>query len=209
MAQENKKLKKYFFVDMEGVLIPEMWPYISSRIGLNELKTTTREHSCYEKLVENRINILKSNNITAFQLNEIILDLDLLPGSKDFIEKLSISHEVILVSDAFQPLVDHFWIRLGKPNLQCQRFLLDSNGNIVNALYSRKGGKQSLLKKYQDNGYEVFAVGDALNDLEMLKMAEKGFLYKPSQYTKDYAKHYTKDVLLVDSFEEILDKIDI
>lgn len=202
---ERKELKKCFFVDMEGVLIPEMWPYISSKTGLKELEVTTREYSFYEELVESRMKILKLNNITLFDLNEIVLDLDLFPGAKSFVDKLSSRYEVVLVSDAFKPLVNSFWEKLGKPNLQCHQFLIDSHGNIIDALYSRKGGKQSLLKKYQENGYEVFAVGDAFNDLEMLRMAQKGFLYKPSEDTKASAK----GVLIVNSFEEILDEMEI
>ncbi|MEL0638770.1 bifunctional phosphoserine phosphatase/homoserine phosphotransferase ThrH [Marinomonas sp. TI.3.20] len=205
MVEFNKELKKCFFVDMEGVLIPEMWPYISKKTGIKELEVTTREHDCYEELVENRIDILKINNITVFDLNEIVLDLDLLPGARDFIDTLSVKYEVVLVSDAFKPLINHFWQMLGRPNLQCHQFLLDSNGTITDALYSREGGKQSLLKKYQENGYEVFAVGDAFNDLEMLKEAKKGFLYQSSEDTKASAK----DVLIVDSFKEILDEVAI
>lgn len=202
---ENKELKRCFFIDMEGVLIPEMWPYISNKTGLKELEVTTREHSFYEELVENRIKILKSNNITVFDLNKIISELDLLPGARKFIDRLGSSYEVILVSDAFKPLVNIFWEKLGRPNLQCHEFLIDDNGNITDALYSRKGGKQSLLKKYQENKYEVFAVGDAFNDLEMLRMAKKGFLYRPSEDTKAFAK----DILIVNSFEQILDEMEI
>ena len=170
------------------------------KTGINELSLTTREVTSYETLVNNRIKLLKDNNIRLNELKEIVCELDFLSGAKLFFDDIVSKYNVILVSDAFKPLVDHFWLMLDKPHIECHCFEADNNGFINKTVYSRSNGKQSLVKEYIENDAEVFAIGDAFNDLEMLRMADKGYLFNPSEETR----RLVNDILIVNNYDEVL-----
>ncbi|MDN0082602.1 bifunctional phosphoserine phosphatase/homoserine phosphotransferase ThrH [Crenobacter sp. SG2305] len=169
-------------IDLEGVLVPEMWPHIAAATGLSELNLTTREVSDYARLVEVRIRLLREHGIRLTDLQTLVETLEPMAGACAFVERLQQSYRVVLVSDAFLEMVLPLWHKLGEPELQCHHFECDAAGYIVQPHYVRRGGKQEALLPFQ--GCRTLAVGDAFNDLSMLRAASQGFLFRPSAETR-------------------------
>jgi phosphoserine / homoserine phosphotransferase len=186
-------------IDMEGVLIPELWPIIAHKTGHVELKVTTREEPNYRELVKFRIATLRKYGISLAQLKLLLADVQLLPGALDFIGCLSQRLEINLVSDAFVQMIQPFWLSLGCPKLWCHRFECDSAGYVLSALYSRESGKHEVVQEFLKRDNWVLAVGDAHNDITMLRQASLGFLYRPSQNTA----HQARDLPIAIEYEDI------
>lgn len=179
-------------IDMEGVLAPELWPYISSTTGILDLALTTREESDYTQLVNKRIALLRDNGLTINDIMNIVADIKPLPGATQFIEELSKSHHVIIVSDAFEEMIQPLWHMLGTPELRCHNYICDKAGFIQRAKYNRRRGKHEVIEELEREGFDkTLAVGDALNDLEMLRAATIGYLFKPSPETLSSAQYLT------------------
>ncbi|HHQ6615196.1 bifunctional phosphoserine phosphatase/homoserine phosphotransferase ThrH [Serratia fonticola] len=192
-------------IDMEGVLIPEMWPFLAKKTGLPSLSRTTREEPDYRKLVNDRINILYKNKLKLSDIVNEISDLPLLPGAFDFITQLKVSYRIILVSDAFYQMVLPFMKALGNLELKCHHFKCNEDGFIFGAEYSRLHGKVDVVNELRrnDGASKILAVGDAFNDLEMLISADKGFLFRPSTETAKAANN----IKIVHTYKEILDEV--
>lgn len=190
-------------IDIEGVLLPEMWPILAQKTRLSSLAQTTREEPDYKKLVNNRINILNKNKLKLSDVIKETSELSVLPGALNFITQLQLSFHVILVSDAFYQMVIPFLNSLGDPELRCHYFNCDVDGFISSAEYSREHGKGDEISKLRKSGSvsEIIAVGDAFNDLEMINNADKGFLFCPSVETAKAAGN----IQIVHSYKEILD----
>ena len=174
----------YACIDMEGVLIPEMWPFLAKKTGISDFMITTREVSDYERLMNYRIKLLQSNNIKLADVVELLKDLNPLEGAIEFILLLQQNFTVILVSDAFQEMVEKTWTQLGKPWLECHSFECDERGYIKKPKYRRTTGKIEVIRALQGNGVKILSVGDAFNDLEMLRASTRGLLFRPSKETK-------------------------
>ncbi|MCW3479806.1 bifunctional phosphoserine phosphatase/homoserine phosphotransferase ThrH [Neisseriaceae bacterium JH1-16] len=137
-------------IDLEGVLVPEMWPDIARATGLSGLSLTTREEPDYARLVALRIRLLRDNGIRLSDLQTLLEALEPLTGAREFLDRLRQSCRVVLVSDAFREMVLPLWRKLGEPELQCHRFECDEAGYIVRPHYARRSGKQEVLQRYQD-----------------------------------------------------------
>jgi len=185
-------------IDLEGVLIPEMWPHIASATGLSELGRTTREEPDYARLVAQRIRLLRDNGIRLTELQALVGALEPLAGAREFLDRLRPSFRIVLVSDAFREMVLPLWRKLGEPELQCHRFECDAAGYIVRPHYLRQGGKQEALQHYP--GYRTVAVGDAFNDLALLRAADQAYLFRPSAETRAAAA----DLTVVHDYCEVL-----
>ena len=168
-------------LDMEGVLIPELWPHLASRTKIMAFNVTTRDIPDYALLVEKRICLLREHGITLATLQSYIEDISELPGAINFVKQLSCFMNVVIVSDAFSEMIMPFHESLGKPLLQCHRFVCDSQGFITKAVYTRQHGKHEVIQSLKSSGSWVLAVGDAFNDLSMLRAADLGFLFRPSE----------------------------
>jgi phosphoserine/homoserine phosphotransferase len=175
-------------IDMEGVLIPEMWPYIAQRTGISALALTTREVPDYQSLVERRIELLSYHKKKLSDIQNIVAELEPYEGARLFLSKMSQKCQVVLVSDAFYELVKPLWEKLGSPNIECHHFTVDENQNILAARYSRKG-KHEVVERFKKRGFNTLAVGDAFNDIGMLNAADKGFLFRPSVETLNAAQN--------------------
>ncbi|WP_076420137.1 bifunctional phosphoserine phosphatase/homoserine phosphotransferase ThrH [Colwellia sp. UCD-KL20] len=186
-------------VDMEGVLIPEIWPYIAEKTGVSELAITTREVPNYNLLVHRRMTLLKENNLTLKDLQIIVNELNPYEDAKTFLEKLEEVYEILLVSDAFFDLIQPLWKKLGSPKIECHRFVINDQGFIEDAIYVRKD-KAEVIKRYKLKNIETLAIGDAFNDIGMLNAANKGFLFRPSEETANKASYLN----IVYSYEDIL-----
>ncbi|KDM92521.1 bifunctional phosphoserine phosphatase/homoserine phosphotransferase ThrH [Photobacterium galatheae] len=187
-------------IDMEGVLIPELWPLLAEKYDIPDLTKTTREEPDYEKLVSERINILNQEKITLLDVIKTVDDIEPLDGAKAFIDKLSKKYKVVLVSDAFYQMLYPLWLKIGQPKLYCHYFQLNKNGFIEKADYTRKKGKIEIIEKYNRNNNNIISVGDAFNDLEMLSASNTGYLFQPS----DTVRKMAPPVNIVDSYDQIL-----
>lgn len=183
-------------VDLEGVLAPEMWPFIGSCAGIPGLKITTREEPDYYSLMVHRIALLRKHGLKLRHVQDIVATLPLLDGAADFLAALRRRYRVLIVSDAFMEFAAHFGSLLGSPELQCHRLSVDPDGFIDSCLFLPRRGKEETVRRLQEEGHRVLAIGDAFNDLAMLRTADRGFLFRPSPQTLDsapdlcVARHY-------------------
>jgi phosphoserine/homoserine phosphotransferase len=170
-------------IDMEGVLIPELWPHIAEATGISDLAITTREEPDYARLVNHRIELLRRNSLRLIDVQALIERVDPLPGAYHFLTELRQDFHVVLVSDAFQEMILPLWEKLDQPELRCHWFTCDRGGYISKAHYSRGQGKHEVIEEFAENGHRTLAVGDAFNDFTMLRRASMGFLFCPSPQT--------------------------
>lgn len=195
-ATQNKTV----CLDMEGVLVPELWPQLAKKTGLKEFSITTRDVPDYAALMNTRINLLRTHRITLKQVQALLVDVDIFPGARRFVEELKRSMNVVLVSDAFAEMITPFHEKLGQPQLLCNHFSCDSEGFVTQPNYIRHHGKHEAVEKIQALGDWVVAVGDAYNDLGMLRAADLGFLFRPSTVVKSIAS----DIYAAENYDEIL-----
>ncbi|WP_332854141.1 bifunctional phosphoserine phosphatase/homoserine phosphotransferase ThrH [Duganella sp. S19_KUP01_CR8] len=187
-------------VDLEGVLAPEMWPFIGSVAGIPGLKITTREEPDYYSLMVHRIALLRKHGLKLMDVQAIVAALPALDGAADFLATLRSRYRVLIVSDAFIEFAAHFASLLGSPELQCHRLSVDADGFIDSCLFLPRRGKEETVQRLQQGGHRVLAIGDAFNDLAMLRAADRGFLFRPSRQTLDSAQ----DLCVVRHYGDIL-----
>lgn len=188
-------------LDLEGVLIPEIWPCIADRTGIDALRATTREEPDYKRLVVKRMEALKADGIRLHALAGYVQELRPLPGAVDFVRALQSRFEVVIVSDAFLELVRSFLPWLGVSDVRCHAFRCNDAGYAVEARYVRTRGKHEVVEELGRQGKWTLAVGDAHNDLSMLRAADLGLLFRPSAATRAVAL----DLPAVTDYQEILD----
>ena len=189
-------------IDMEGVLIPEMWPLIAEKLGINELAITTREEPNYTKLVARRIEILNQHNKTLNDIQNIVASLKPYEGAAAFLAHLAQHCQVILVSDAFFEMVKPLWLKLGSPSIECHTLITDSDNRISHAHYSRSG-KHEVVERLNKRGFKTLAIGDAFNDIGMLTAAHQGFLFRPSLETAQAAR----SLPIIQHYNEVLQRV--
>lgn len=187
-------------IDMEGVLIPELWPHLAAVTGIDELSLTTREVPDYPALVSRRIGTLRRHGLKLSDVQGLIDDVDPLPGAEAFLASLGQTCHVSLVSDAFEEMIQPLWRRLGQPQLLCHHLVCDDDGFVQAARYTRTRGKHEVIEALSAEGAWTLAVGDAFNDLSMLRMASKGLLFRPSPQTASAAP----DIEIAESYDDVL-----
>ena len=192
-------------IDLEGVLVPELWPAIAVRTGIRELFATTREIPDYDALMRRRIALLREHGITLSDVQRIIKAIEPFPGAKTFLQTLEArGYRVNIISDCFHELADPLLQALGEPTTLCHRLTADSQGFVTGCDYYPRQGKEEHVEAALAEGQRVLAVGDAFNDLHMLRRATQGYLVNPSITTLEAAP----DVPAVESLEQILELID-
>jgi len=167
--------------DLEGVLVPEVWINVARWTGIDELKLTTRDISDYNALMTRRLEILKHHGITINDIQKVIALLELMPGALDFIRWLHGRSQLIVVSDTFREFADPLLDKMGWPVLFCHHLTIDREGNITNFNLRQDDAKRRVVESMQDLNYKVIAIGDSYNDINMLRQAQLGILYKPPQ----------------------------
>lgn len=170
-------------IDLEGVLAPEMWPHVGQLARVPGLAITTREEPDYPQLMLRRIALLRRNGLRLVDVQRIVATLRPLHGAAGFVAALRRQHRVLLLSDAFVELAAPFAAALGAVELQCHRLSVDADGFIDGCLFLPRRGKEDTVRQLQQDGHRVLAVGDALNDLAMLRQADLGLLFQPSPQT--------------------------
>ncbi|KZZ34663.1 MULTISPECIES: bifunctional phosphoserine phosphatase/homoserine phosphotransferase ThrH [unclassified Oleiphilus] len=172
-------------LDLEGVLIPEIWIAFAEKTGIEELKATTRDIPDYDVLMTQRLRILEENGYGLNEIQAVIAELDPLPGAKEFIDWLSTRFQVIILSDTFYEFAMPLMAKLGFPTLFCHKLEVAEDGKITDYILRQKDPKRQSVRAFQLLNYRVIAAGDSYNDTTMLKQAEAGILFKSPQNVID------------------------
>ena len=171
-------------LDMEGVLVPEIWIAFAEATGIPELKRTTRDEPDYDKLMNWRIGILKEHGLGLKEIQETIATIDPLPGAKEFLDALRAETQVIVLSDTFEQFGKPLMAKLGWPTLMCNTLEVAENGEITGFKMRCEQSKLTTVKGLQSIGYETIAAGDSFNDLGMIQASKAGFLFKSTDAIK-------------------------
>ncbi len=165
--------------DLEGVFVPEIWIEVSKFTGISDLKLTTRDISDYDVLMKHRLEILYKNSLTIDVIQQVISGINPLPGAIEFISWLRKRTQLIVVSDTFIEFTDPLMEKLGRPVLFCNNLTIDISGKIIGYNLRQHNGKMNVTKAMQSLNYKVIGVGDSYNDINMLKQADAGILFRP------------------------------
>ena len=177
-------------LDMEGVLVPEIWIAFAEVTGIPELKKTTRDEPDYDKLMEYRINILHENGLGLKEIQDTIAKIDPLPGAKEFLDQLREITQVLILSDTFEQFATPLMRKLGWPTIMCNSLEVAEDGTILKHKMRVEKSKLSTVKALQSIGYETIAAGDSFNDLAMIQASKAGFLFRSTeQIKKDYPQY--------------------
>lgn len=171
--------------DMEGVFVPEIWINVAEKTGIKELRLTTWDISDYDLLMKKRLGILRENNLKLKDITDVIATMEPLDGAKDFLDWLRSLFPVIIVSDTFVQFAGPLIKKLGLPTLFCNSLSIDAEGSVAGYNLRQKDGKRKTVIALKSLDYRIIAVGDSYNDINMLKEADKGILFKPPQNVKD------------------------
>ncbi len=174
-------------LDMEGVLVPEIWIAFANEVGIPELKRTTRDEPDYDKLMKYRLDILKEHNLGLNEIQAVIEKIDVMPGAKEFLDELRSVTQVIILSDTFEQFAAPLMKKLGMPTIFCNTLEVAENGEITGYKMRCEKSKLTTVKALQSCGFDTIAAGDSFNDLGMILNSKAGFLFKSTeQIKKDY-----------------------
>ena len=187
-------------LDLEGVLVPEIWIAFSEASGIPELRRTTRDEPDYDKLMKFRIKILKEHGLGLKEIQETIAKIDPMPGAKEFLDELRSITQVLILSDTFSQFAGPLMKKLGYPTIFCNELEVAEDGEITGFRMRCEKSKLSTVKALQSIGFETIASGDSHNDLAMILASKAGFLFKSTEQIKaDYPQlpaYETYDELL-------------
>lgn len=187
-------------LDLEGVLVPEIWIAFAEASGIPELKRTTRDEPDYDKLMKWRLGILKEHGLGLKQIQETIEKIEPCPGAKEFLDELRELTQVIIISDTFTQFAGPLMKKLGYPTIFCNSLEVAENGEITGFKMRIKNSKLTTVKALQSIGYQTIASGDSHNDLGMIKASKAGFLFRSTeQIKKDHP-----ELLAYETYEELL-----
>ena len=190
-------------LDMEGVLVPEIWIAFAEATGIPELKKTTRDEPDYDKLMKYRLDILKQHNLGLKEIQETIAKIDPMPGAKEFLDELRKITQVIILSDTFTQFGMPLMEKLGWPTLFCNTLEVAENGEITGYKMRVDKSKYSTVKALQSVGFETIAAGDSHNDLGMIQASKAGFLFKSTEQIKKD----NPDIEAFEEYDELLEAI--
>ena len=171
-------------LDLEGVLVPEIWIAFAEASGIPELKKTTRDEPDYDKLMNWRLGVLKEHGLGLKEIQETIAKIDPLPGAKKFLDELRSFTQVIIISDTFSQFATPLMEKLGWPTIFCNSLEVADNGEITGFKMRCEQSKLTTVKALQSIGYDTIASGDSHNDLGMIKASKAGFLFKSTEQIK-------------------------
>ena len=168
-------------LDLEGVLVPEIWIAFADAAGVPELRRTTRDEPDYDKLMKYRIGILKEHKLGLKEIQETIAKIEPMPGAKKFLDELRSFCQVIILSDTFSQFAGPLMAKLGYPTIFCNSLEVSGNGEIVGYKLRVENSKLTTVKALQSVGFETIASGDSFNDLGMIKASKAGFLFRSTE----------------------------
>ena len=177
-------------LDLEGVLVPEIWIAFAEETGIAELKKTTRDEPDYDKLMKYRINILKEHNLGLKEIQNTISKIEPIPGAKEFLDELRSQMQVIILSDTFEQFAMPLMKKLGYPAIFCNTLEVSKTGEITGYKMRCEKSKLTTVRSLQACGFNTIASGDSFNDLAMIEASKKGFLFRTTeQIKKDYPQY--------------------
>ena len=171
-------------LDLEGVLVPEIWIAFAEETGIPELNRTTRDEPDYDKLMNYRINILKEHGLGLKEIQETIAKIDPMPGAKEFLDELREITQVIIISDTFTQFAGPLMKKLGYPTIFCNSLEVAEDGEVTGFKMRIENSKLTTVKALQSIGYDTIASGDSHNDLGMIKASKAGFLFRSTDEIK-------------------------
>lgn len=190
-------------LDLEGVLVPEIWIAFAEETGIPELKRTTRDEPDYDKLMNYRINILKEHGLGLKEIQETIAKIDPMPGAKEFLDELREITQVIIISDTFTQFAGPLMKKLGYPTIFCNSLEVAEDGEITGFKMRIENSKLTTVKALQSIGYDTIASGDSHNDLGMIKASKAGFLFRS---TDEIKKEYP-ELPAFETYDELMTAI--
>ena len=190
-------------LDVEGVLVPEIWVAFAEESGIPELKKTTRDEPDYDKLMKWRLGVLKEHGLGLKEIQETIEKIHPLPGAKEFLDELRSFSQVILISDTFAEFASPLMEKLGRPTLFCNSLEVSGNGEITGYKMRVEQTKLTTVKALQSIGFETIASGDSYNDLGMIQASKAGFLFRSTDKIKAEYPH----IPAYETYDELLGAI--
>lgn len=190
-------------LDLEGVLVPEIWIAFAEESGIPELKKTTRDEPDYDKLMKWRLGILKEHGLGLKEIQETIAKIDPMPGAKEFLDELRSMTQVIIISDTFTQFAAPLMKKLGWPTIFCNSLEVAESGEITGYRMRVENSKYSTVKALQSIGFETIASGDSHNDLGMIKASKAGFLFKSTEQIKKD----NPELPAYETYEELMEAI--
>lgn len=190
-------------LDVEGVLVPEIWVAFAEESGIPELKKTTRDEPDYDKLMKWRLGVLKEHGLGLKEIQETIEKIQPLPGAKEFLDELRSFSQVILISDTFAEFAGPLMEKLGRPTLFCNSLEVSGNGEITGYKMRVEQSKLTTVKALQSIGFETIASGDSYNDLGMIQASKAGFLFRSTDKIKTEYPH----IPAYETYDELLGAI--
>ncbi len=187
-------------LDMEGVVVPEIWIAFAEKSGIPELRRTTRDEPDYDKLMKWRLGILKEHGLGLNEIRETIAQIDPLPGAREFLDELRSFTQVLILSDTFEQFAMPLMEKLGWPTLMCNTLEVADGGEITGYRLRTQNTKLTTVKALQSIGYDTIAAGDSYNDLAMIRASKAGFLFRSTdQIRKDHP-----ELPAYETYEELL-----
>ena len=190
-------------LDLEGVLVPEIWIAFAKESGIPELTRTTRDEPDYDKLMKWRLGILKEHGLGLKEIQDTIAKIDPIPGAKEFLDELRSITQVIIISDTFSQFAGPLMKKLGMPTIFCNTLEVAEDGEITGFKMRVENSKYSTVKALQSVGFETIASGDSHNDLGMIRASKAGFLFKSTEQIKKD----NPDLEAFETYDELLDAI--
>ena len=187
-------------LDVEGVLVPEIWVAFAEESGISELKKTTRDEPDYDKLMKWRLGVLKEHGLGLKEIQETIEKIQPLPGAKEFLDELRSFSQVILISDTFAEFASPLMEKLGRPTLFCNSLEVSEDGEITGYKMRVEQTKLTTVKALQSIGFETIASGDSYNDLGMIQASKAGFLFRSTDKIKAEYPH----IPAYETYDELL-----
>ncbi len=187
-------------LDLEGVLVPEIWIAFAEATGIPELKRTTRDEPDYDKLMKFRLDILKEHNLGLKEIQDVIATIDPMPGAKEFLDELRSFCQVIIISDTFTQFAQPLMKKLGWPTLFCNELEVAETGEVTGFKMRCDQSKLTTVRALQNAGLETVAAGDSFNDLGMIRASKAGFLFKST----DSIKADNPEIPAFETYEELM-----
>ena len=194
---------KLICLDLEGVLVPEIWVAFAEASKIPELKKTTRDEPDYDKLMRWRLSVLKEHGLGLKEIQETIASIDPLPGAKEFLDELRSFAQVIIISDTFTEFAQPLMKKLGWPTIFCNSLVVAEDGEITDYKMRVENSKLTTVRALQSIGFETVASGDSYNDLGMILAEKSGFLFRTTEQIKaDYPQ-----IPALETYEELLNAL--
>ena len=194
-------------LDLEGVLVPEIWIAFADAVGIPELRRTTRDEPDYDKLMQFRLAILKEHGLGLKEIQATIAKIDPMPGAKEFLDELRSLGQVIILSDTFSQFAKPLMKKLGWPTIMCNELIVGENGEITGYKMRCPQSKLTTVRALQSCGFETIASGDSFNDLAMIQASKAGFLFRSTEkIIKEYPQYpaFTEYSELLDAIKKII-----